>query len=108
VSAAIVHAEPATVVYVACDPAALARDAAVLLGGGYRLAALDAVDLFPHTHHVEVVAVFERAATGGAVTQSQPGAAASARSPEPGSLPSGPGEPEPTPRSGRPTNQGSE
>jgi 23S rRNA (uracil1939-C5)-methyltransferase len=49
-------------VYVSCDPATLARDAARLATGGYRLATLDGFDLFPNTPHVEVVAVFERAA----------------------------------------------
>ena len=47
------------IVYVACDPAALARDAAHLLAGGYDLVSLRALDAFPMTHHVECVAVFE-------------------------------------------------
>ena len=46
--------------YVACDPAALARDVAYLAGHGYGLASLRAFDLFPHTHHLEVVAVLTR------------------------------------------------
>ncbi|CAA9253154.1 MAG: 23S rRNA (uracil(1939)-C(5))-methyltransferase, partial [uncultured Blastococcus sp.] len=46
------------VVYVACDPAALGRDTAVLVAGGYRPVALRAVDAFPMTHHVEAVALF--------------------------------------------------
>jgi len=50
------------VVYVACDPAALARDTAHLRGRGYALAALRAFDAFPMTHHVECVALFERGA----------------------------------------------
>lgn len=49
------------IVYVACDPVALARDAALLGGHGYALASADAWDLFPMTHHVEAIAVFERA-----------------------------------------------
>lgn len=48
------------VVYVACDPAALARDAKALAERGYRLAGLRGFDLFPHTHHVEAVATFTR------------------------------------------------
>ncbi len=47
-------------VYVSCDVATLARDARVLTAGGYRLTNLQAFDLFPHTAHVESVAVFER------------------------------------------------
>ncbi|HEY5999667.1 MAG TPA: hypothetical protein VI078_10260, partial [bacterium] len=51
---------PARVVVVSCDPATLARDAAVLAAGGHRLAAARALDLFPQTAHVETVALFER------------------------------------------------
>jgi tRNA/tmRNA/rRNA uracil-C5-methylase (TrmA/RlmC/RlmD family) len=51
---------PAQIVYVACDPVALARDTKTLREGGYELAALRAFDLFPHTHHVEAVATFVR------------------------------------------------
>jgi tRNA/tmRNA/rRNA uracil-C5-methylase (TrmA/RlmC/RlmD family) len=47
---------PRVVVYVACDPAALARDLATAGAAGYRLAGLRAFDLFPMTHHVECVA----------------------------------------------------
>jgi tRNA/tmRNA/rRNA uracil-C5-methylase (TrmA/RlmC/RlmD family) len=46
------------VVYVACDPAALARDVALFAAQGYELGELTAYDLFPMTHHVECVAVF--------------------------------------------------
>jgi len=52
------------VVYVSCDPATFARDAARLVAAGYRLASIDGFDLFPNTPHVEVVAAFTRA--GGA------------------------------------------
>ena len=45
------------VVYVACDPAALARDVAVFASAGYRLAGLRAFDAFPMTAHVECVAL---------------------------------------------------
>lgn len=48
--------QPAQVVYVACDPVALARDVATFADLGYRLEAVRAFDLFPHTHHVEAVA----------------------------------------------------
>ena len=47
---------PAQIVYVACDPVALARDIADCFAErGYELAALRAFDLFPNTHHVEAV-----------------------------------------------------
>lgn len=49
---------PRAVVYVACDPAALARDAGYLREAGYELRSLRAFDLFPQTHHVECVALF--------------------------------------------------
>jgi tRNA/tmRNA/rRNA uracil-C5-methylase (TrmA/RlmC/RlmD family) len=45
------------VVYVACDPASLARDVAAVTSAGYRLAALRAYDAFPMTAHVETVAL---------------------------------------------------
>jgi len=48
------------VVYVACDPAALARDVAYLGEHGFAPQGLRALDLFPHTHHVEAVAVLTR------------------------------------------------
>ena len=50
---------PRAVAYVACDPAALARDTAYLKDAGYGLRALRAFDAFPMTHHVECLAVFE-------------------------------------------------
>lgn len=49
---------PRAISYVACDPAALARDTAIFTGLGWRLDRLAAYDLFPHTHHVECVARF--------------------------------------------------
>ncbi len=58
VCADIAARRPDVIVYVACDPAALARDTAALLAGGYRLAGLRAFDTFPQTHHVECVARF--------------------------------------------------
>ncbi|AKU64793.1 TRAM domain protein [Schaalia meyeri] len=48
------------VVLVSCDPAAGARDLRSLTDSGYRLLSLRAWDLFPHTHHVEMVAVLSR------------------------------------------------
>jgi tRNA/tmRNA/rRNA uracil-C5-methylase (TrmA/RlmC/RlmD family) len=51
---------PATVVYVACDPVALARDIATFRSGGYEVGRIDALDVFPNSHHVEAVAVLTR------------------------------------------------
>jgi tRNA/tmRNA/rRNA uracil-C5-methylase (TrmA/RlmC/RlmD family) len=52
----IAVAKPRAIAYVACDPAALARDLAYFAEHGYELAELRAFDLFPMTHHVECVA----------------------------------------------------
>lgn len=52
---------PRRIVYVSCNPVTLARDAGVLVSvKGYRLAAAAAVNMFPHTAHVESITVFER------------------------------------------------
>ena len=64
VSAVLAGSGARAVVYVACDPAALGRDTAVLTAGGYRLGALRGVDAFPMTHHVECVALFTAAGPG--------------------------------------------
>lgn len=53
---------PRAVAYVACDPAALARDVGYLAENGYRMTSLRAFDLFPMTHHVECVALLRPAA----------------------------------------------
>lgn len=58
VCATVAKLKPRTVVYVACDPAALARDTAYLKEVGYQLESLRAFDLFPMTSHMECVARF--------------------------------------------------
>jgi tRNA/tmRNA/rRNA uracil-C5-methylase (TrmA/RlmC/RlmD family) len=50
--------KPRTIVYVACDPAALARDTGYLREAGYEVESMRAFDLFPMTHHIESVAKF--------------------------------------------------
>ncbi|WP_031075958.1 class I SAM-dependent RNA methyltransferase [Streptomyces sp. NRRL S-118] len=52
------------IAYVACDPAALARDIAYFRDAGYRVRTLRAFDLFPMTHHVECVAILEPVSKG--------------------------------------------
>jgi len=60
-AAAMDRIAPRRIVYVSCHPATLARDAQVLVERhGYRLRAVRVFDMFPHTHHVEALALFER------------------------------------------------
>jgi 23S rRNA (uracil1939-C5)-methyltransferase len=51
--------KPRQLVIVACDPATLARDLAALLAGGYRIARMALIDLFPQTYHLETVVGLE-------------------------------------------------
>lgn len=59
---AVASLHPRAIAYVACDPAALARDVSYFAQAGYGLADLRAFDLFPMTHHVECVALLVPAA----------------------------------------------
>lgn len=55
----IIKLKPETLAYVSCDPSTLARDAARLMAGGYRLKQVTPFDLFPQTYHIESISIFE-------------------------------------------------
>jgi 23S rRNA (uracil1939-C5)-methyltransferase len=56
----IVEASPRRIVYVSCNPTTLAPNAAELVQAGWALKKVRPVDMFPQTHHIEAVALFER------------------------------------------------
>lgn len=58
VMAHIIKLDPQRVVYVSCNPTTLARDSKILLAAGYRLAEVRMLDMFPHTGHLESMALF--------------------------------------------------
>jgi len=57
---ALVDRAPRRLVYVSCYPASLVRDLKVLQNAGWRGVSASAVDMFPHTSHLEVVVTLER------------------------------------------------
>ena len=59
-AATLVDTGAPTIVLVSCDPVAGARDARLLVDAGYSLGEVEVLDIFPETHHVEVVAAFSR------------------------------------------------
>ncbi|HUL43416.1 MAG TPA: 23S rRNA (uracil(1939)-C(5))-methyltransferase RlmD [Bacteroidota bacterium] len=56
----IVRLGPSRIIYVSCNPSTQARDAKLLAGQGFRLGRIQPVDMFPHTDHIEAVALFTR------------------------------------------------
>jgi 23S rRNA (uracil1939-C5)-methyltransferase len=58
----IIKLAPKRIVYVSCNPSTQARDAAHLSKGGYAIRKIQPVDMFPHTDHIEAVALFEKIA----------------------------------------------
>ncbi|WP_243735208.1 23S rRNA (uracil(1939)-C(5))-methyltransferase RlmD [Paenibacillus turpanensis] len=61
----ILAMRPERVVYVSCSPSTLARDLRILADGGYRVVEAQPVDMFPHTGHIETVALLVRSGTEG-------------------------------------------
>ena len=59
-AAAVLDTEADVIVLVSCDPVAGARDARLLVDNGYDVGEVEVLDIFPETHHVEVVAAFTR------------------------------------------------
>ncbi len=59
-AAAIIDTGAGTVILVSCDPVAGARDAKFLVDAGYKISEIEVLDIFPETHHVEVVTSFTR------------------------------------------------
>ena len=56
----ILKLSPRVIAYVSCDPSTLARDAARLINGGYRLREVTPFDLFPQTFHIESISFWDK------------------------------------------------
>jgi 23S rRNA (uracil1939-C5)-methyltransferase len=74
--AALAAVRAARIVYLSCDPATLARDLAEICSLGYGLRAVEGIDLFPQTPHVEALATLEREREGGPTAGRAPGSIA--------------------------------
>ena len=53
----VIHLNPEKIVYVSCNPATQARDIKLMVEAGYNLKKMKPVDMFPHTYHIENVAL---------------------------------------------------
>jgi 23S rRNA (uracil1939-C5)-methyltransferase len=60
ISAVFEHIRPPKVVYVSCNPEALAGEVPSILKAGYKVSRLQPIDMFPHTHHIETIVSFDR------------------------------------------------
>jgi 23S rRNA (uracil1939-C5)-methyltransferase len=56
----ILRIAPDKIVYISCNPATQARDIRLLVDGGYNLVNMKPVDMFPHTYHIENVALLHK------------------------------------------------
>jgi 23S rRNA (uracil1939-C5)-methyltransferase len=56
----VIKTKAAQVIYISCHPSTMVRDAKLLIDAGYRLSATGVMDMFPHTAHVEAIALFEK------------------------------------------------
>jgi 23S rRNA (uracil1939-C5)-methyltransferase len=56
----LISIQPPTILYISCNPATFARDARLLVDGGYSMSEVVPVDMFPHTMHIELTCCFRR------------------------------------------------